>query len=350
MMSSCRLVLPAIIAVVFAADALAQGRPPARVTVAEITTGRIAPTVDLEASVYFKEVSSVATEVGGLVVEVQFEEGQRIEAGHVMVRLDSTLLEPQLRESRALVQQAEARLNQESARLRRAEELMADEITTPQQFDDIRFTVEAFDRQVAAAQARVQQIERELEKKVIRAPFDGVVIERMTELGEWKNVGSAIAVLARSGVYDVVTNVPETFLRHVSPGMVLPVQVGGHLLEAEVVESSPRGDVASRTFPVRLRVTGREDLLEGLSAVVAMPSGTTSDGLMAPRDAVILERGEPTITLVEDGEARKVPVRVLGYSGGRAGFEADGVEAGMQVVTKGHERLRTGDPVSVIEP
>jgi len=345
-----RMLASLMLLVLATSGAVAQGPPPARVTVATIGEGRISPSVDLEASVFFKEVSHVATELNGLVTEVHFEEGQRLNAGEIMVRLDQSLLEPQLRENRALVEQAKARLKQENARMRRAAELMADEITTPQQFDDIRFTAEAFDRQVAAAEARVQQIERELEKKVIRAPFDGIVLERMTELGEWKGVGESIAIFALDQVYDIVTNVPEAYLGYATPGMHLHVRVGRLAFEAEVVESAPRGDVTTRTFPIRLRVTGRDDLLEGLSAVVSMPTGTPTDCLLVPRDAVIMERGEMTITVVEDDKARKVPVRVLGYTEGQAGLEKDGLSPGMTVITKGHERIRTGDAVSIMNP
>lgn len=330
-----------------AAPLAAQGPPAARVTVAEIEAGRIAPTVDLEATVYFKEVAAVATEVSGLVIEVTFEEGQRLSEGDVMVRLDNTLLEPQLAENKALVAQALARLEQERVRFGRAQELLEDEITTPQELDDLRFTIQALDEQVAAAQARVQQIERELAKKVIRAPFDGVVIERNTELGEWKSPGATIAVFARNQIFDVLASVPESQLGFVEPGDELSVRIGDQHFDAPVVESAPRGDIASRTFPLRVRVTTDRGLVEGLSAILAVPSGLPTDCLMVPRDAVLLERGATTITTVEDGAARKVPVRVLGYSEGRAGVDAEGLTAGVQVITKGHERVRNGDPVEI---
>lgn len=339
----CALLLGAV-------PVFAQGPPAARVTVAEIESGRIAPTVDLDATVYFKEVSEVATEVSGLVVAVTFEEGQRLSAGDVMVRLDDTLLEPQLAENKALVAQARARLEQERVRFRRVEELLEDEVTTPQELDDLRFTVDALDEQVAAAQARVQQIERELAKKVIRAPFDGVVIERNTELGEWKSPGATIAVLARDQVFDIVANVPESQLGFVEPGSELSVRVGERRFEAPIVESAPRGDIASRTFPLRVRVTSESGLLEGLSGIMAVPSGQPTDCFMVPRDAVLLERGATTITTVEDGAARKVPVRILGYSEGMAGVEGvegEGLAAGAQVITKGHERISNGDPVEI---
>jgi RND family efflux transporter MFP subunit len=328
----------------------AQGPPPAKVVVGTIDEGRLTPTAVRQGTVFFKEVSNLASEVNGIVKEVLFEEGEHIEAGAPMVRLDHVLLDAELEAAKALVQQYGAQLEQEKVRLERAKDLLKEEVTTPQEYDDIRFTVLSFAHRVDAAKADVIRYEREIAKKTIYAPFDGVVLERMTERGEWKREGDTVAVLARDDLFDVMVNMPDADLRWVLPDLTIDMVIAGESLSGTVVTVIPRGDTTMRTFPVKIRVTGAEWLLEAMTADVRMPVGEEIACTMAPRDAVLLDGNENVLFVVQDNAAMRVPVTILGYEGMYAGVRAEGLVSGMHVVTKGNERLRDGQPVSVIQP
>jgi RND family efflux transporter MFP subunit len=326
---------------------LAQGPPPARVVVGEVREGLLAPTSEFKGTVYFKEVSELATEVGGKVLEVRFEEGSRVSEGDVLVRLDAVLLQAELRAAQAAFQQGEAQLAQEQARLERTEPLLRDRVTTPQVFDDVRYTVESFRHQVAARSAEVERIQEELKRKTIRAPFDGIVVARQTEVGEWKQEGDAIAVIAREDLFDVVVNIPQEHLNWVQTGDEVTMEIQGRPIVGAVAAVVPRGDVATRTFPVKVRVTDQPWLLEGMSALVGMPAGSETACLLVPRDAVLLQQGENLVYYAENNAAVRLPVSVVGYDGQEAGIHADGLETGTQIIVKGHERLRDGQAIEV---
>lgn len=329
--------------------AFAQGPPPAKVTVAEVQAGTLAPTKVFKGTVYFKEMAELATEVGGKVVEVLFEDGDRVEAGTPMVRLDDSLLQADLTTRKALHEQAKAELALEEARLTRAKELLDDEVTTPQQYDDLRFTVESTRHRVAAARAEVDRVAREIEKKTIRAPFDGVVVRRETEVGEWRDEGDTLAVFARDHVHDIVVNIPEQHLAWLEPGAAIDLTILGQSLQGEVVAGVPRGDAATRTFPIKVRTFDNDWLLEGMSAEVRLPVGPVQDALLVPRDAVLLNGQEKVLFTVAEGAAVQHVVDVLGYVGeGLAGISLDALPAGARVVVKGQERLRAGQPVTVL--
>jgi RND family efflux transporter MFP subunit len=324
-----------------------QGPPAANVALGPVTRGTLSPSTSLPGAVYFKEVSSLATEVGGKVTEVLFEEGQHLPQGAPMMRQDATLLRAELEASRAAAAQVEAQLEQEMVRLERAKLLLADEVTTPQEFDDIRFTVDALRHRLDASRAAVTRLEQELAKKATHAPYDGVVISRQTELGEWKRDGDPIAVFARDNLYDVIVNLPESQLPYVKIGANVEVTVHGKTFPGEIVTVIPRGDTVTRTFPVKIRVEGQNWLLEGMSADVAMPRGETREALMVPRDAVLNVEGRDVVYIVEDDRARQLPVEVLGYQGLMAGVENPELNSESRVITKGHERLRPGQAVRV---
>jgi len=325
------------------------GRPPAKVTVAKAQAGSLSPTADFKGTVYFKEVSEVATEVSGKVTSVHFEEGDHMAKGAPLVTLDHALLDAELNAAQALVEQSQAELEQQKTRLKRSKLLLQDEVTTPQEFDDITFTVEALNHKVAQNQADVHRLQVEIRKKTTFAPYAGVVVKRNTELGEWKNNGDAIATLARDDMFDVMVNIPEEQVQWIKPDQNITMKIAGKTLEGRIVTVIPQGDVATRTFPVKIRVENQGWLLEGMSANVAMPIGPKTDCILVPRDAVLIERGQNVIYCYEDGKAGRLPVKVVGYSGLNAGLQADSLVGGTEVVTKGQERLRDGQAIEILK-
>ena len=330
--------------------ATAQGGPgPANVAITEIKTGMLAPTIAYQGTIYFKEVSQLATEVEGQVVEVLFEQGDRVARGMPMVRLDAEILSKNLEVARASLRQRQTQYNQEQVRLERARVLLEDEITTPQEFDDIRFNLEALEHAISAARAETDRLALEVNRKVIRAPFDGVVVERRTEPGEWKSKGETIAVFALDNVHDVIINIPESQLNWIQAGETVNITLNNKSIPGEIIGIMPRGDVVSRTFPVRIRITDESGLLEGMSTTVQLPSGQMQEALLVPRDAVMLRDGRSIVFTVNDSTATLHEIEVLGYSGRDVGIHANGLQAGMAVIVKGHERLRPGQEVTIID-
>lgn len=333
-----------------ASHAQGGGPPPAQVVLGESTVGRLIPTADFEGTVFYKEVSAVATELPGKVVQVNFDVGDRVSRGTPLVSLDTELTEAALRTARAMVAQRQAQMQQEQARYERAVLLVADEVTTEQEFDDIRFTRDAVAQQLEAAKAEVALLELQIAKKVIRAPFDGIVMERHAEVGEWLGAGASLATLAREDLYDVLVFVPERFLPFIELGRTVEMRVLGNDLTGSIVPSSPDGDIATRTFPIRIRLTEPNWLRSGMAAIARMPTGFEQEAVLVPRDAVLLEGGIEFIVIASDDTAVRREVSVLGYEGGMAGLAPGTIEPGAQVIVKGHERLRSGQSIRVAGP
>jgi RND family efflux transporter MFP subunit len=347
MLRSSRWALtPALIMI--AAHAAAQGGGgPAQVVVAEAKAGRLVPTADFEGTVYYKEVSAVATEVEGKVLSVGFDVGDVLSAGDPLVTLNTDILEARLRAARAMLGQRQALLRQEQARFERAVLLVEEEITTDQEFDDIRFTRDAIEQQVEAARAEIALLELEISKKAVYAPFDGVVMQRHAEVGEWLSGGAPVATVARFSLYDVTVFVPERFLPFIQTGAEIELRILGEDTVGLIVPGAPDGDIATRTFPIRIRLTGPEWLQAGMAAIARMPTGNEQECVLVPRDAVLQESGLHYIVMASDGAANRIEVSVLGYEGDMAGLPPGTIEPGEQVIVKGHERLRTGQPIFV---
>jgi len=321
------------------------GMPPAKVVVSDVKTGMVAEKYEFIGTVYYVEVSDVASEVNGKVESVSFEEGQRVRKGSILVGLSADLLEKQLVSTRASHEQVLIEREKAALDLKRIENLIKQGSVSEQLYDEHRFRVMGLEKKAVSLQADVERIKVELGKKRIRAPFDGVVIERAVDRGEWLSPGSKVATIARDDTVDVVVDVPEYMIQYVRQGMDLSVKAGGGVVEGKVFAVVPRGDVATRTFPLKIRIDNPETLKEGMEARVELPIAERKQSLVVPRDALINLFGSNVVFAVVDSKAKMIPVKVIGYEETIAGVNAHGLEEGMKVVVKGNERLRDGQPV-----
>jgi RND family efflux transporter MFP subunit len=334
-------------AFVYGEDKKTEGMPPAIVVVSEIVSGMVTPESEFVGTVYFQEVSDVASEVSGKVEEVSFEEGQRIDRGQPLVKLNSDLLEKTVQARVAGYEQVLSDLEKAQKDLTRAANLYKEELISEQTYDDRRFSVSNLEKKALSFRSEVEQFETELAKKTIRAPFDGIVIDKHVDRGEWVSPGMAVASLAKDDELDIIADVPESIMGHVKKGVKVKVFAGGTLFDGEVSFLVPRGDVSTRTFPVKIRAKNTHSLVEGMEAKVTLPSGEKKKTLIVPRDAVINSFGNMVVYTVNDTNATMVPVGIVGYAGMNAGIAAEGLAEGMTVIIKGHERLRPGQPVMI---
>ncbi len=322
------------------------GPPPAAVVTAKVVSGEVAPEVSYIGTVMFHELSDVAAEVDGKVVSLEVDHGQKVRKGDPLVVLSSDLLDKRIANARQLMEQAKA--DYELARLDdvRMTQLFKTRSVSEGEFDKSRLGAAASEGKYHALQATLNRLLLEREKKTIRAPYDGVVLERKAHRGEWVSQGATVITMAGDGEVDVEVNVPAGPARVVKPGLKVEVRVGSDVMDGEVYAVIPKGDVSTRTFPVKIRVNNPGNLAEGMEARVALPSDVANKTLVVPRDAIISSRGQLVVWTVLDGKAVPMPVQVMGYRALDAGVVSDALKEGMEVVVKGNERLRPNQSVA----
>jgi membrane fusion protein (multidrug efflux system) len=328
----------------------AQGPPPARVSVAEVKIGKVAPRGEFIATIFYQEISETASETSGLASDVRFEEGQRVKKGQILLSLGSEILRKRLQAARSTFEQVLSELEIARIDLKRRETLFQNKSISEQAYDQNKYRVIGTEKRAASLDAQVEQLAIELEKKTIRAPFDGVVIKRYVDHGEWISEGESVALIGKDDVIDIVAELPEQFIQYIKIGMQVGAAANGNEFSGTVFAIIPQGDVATRTFPVKIRTTNQYFLIEGMSARVTLPTGEIKKTFIAPRDAIISQFGQNVVFAVINSKATMLPVQVIGYDGLDAGIEAVGLTEGMFVVVEGNERLRDGQAVSFKPP
>ena len=305
----------------------------------------VAPQSDFIATVFYQEISETAAEISGLAEVVRFEEGQRIKKDQILVELGSDILRQRMQSAKSSYEQILSELEIARIDLKRREKLFQKGSISEQAYDENRYRVIGLEKRAAALNAQVKQLRIELKKKIIRAPFDGVVIKRHVDRGEWISEGETVAEIGKDDTIDIVTEVPEQFIQYIKIGMQVRAVANGSDFDATVIAIVPKGDTATRTFPVKIRTPNHFSLIEGMSANVTLPKGETKKALIIPRDAVISKFGQTVVFAVTDSKAVMQPVQIIGFAGLEAGIASAGLKEDMLIVVEGNERLRNGQAV-----
>lgn len=221
-----------------------------------------------------------------------------------------------------------------------------------------------------AQQEAVNQIEDRLEKYTIRAPFDGYVVQKHTEVGAWISRGDPIAEVIEIDPIEVAVSVPETAIASLQEAVAQAEEEGGTLSAMVKVDALkgkpftgwverivPQADVRSRTFPVKVllenpRLGKAHKFTSGMICHVTLPVGRVQKVTVVPKDALVLG-DELAVYVAENGKegavARKVPVELGAGSYDNLIQVSGNLQPGQSVIIRGNERLMPGQPLNVVK-
>jgi RND family efflux transporter MFP subunit len=328
------------------AHAVAQGAPSAVVRVAEARMTHLAPSIQVPGTVVSRNDARISAEVGGRLTWVA-EIGAAIAAGEAVARIDDAQLVLQREEFRGLLASQETRrgfLAREAERLRR---LAAENNAARNLLDQTETDLQAANSDIATARARLGQIELQLERTRVRAPFDGVVTERFRTPGEHTAPGDEVVRLVDPSSLEVVARAPLPSLGFVGPGTELHVFSEWHTGAGTIRTLVPFGDSRSHMFELRLSVAAAPWRI-GENVRLSMPSAPPTEMLAVPRDALVLRREGATVFRIgADDTAEQVDV-LPGLGAGDLVAVTGRLAAGDRVVIRGAERLRAGQAVTIV--
>jgi RND family efflux transporter MFP subunit len=326
--------------------------PPALVVTSSVTAESLAESIELPGTVRPVRDSLVASEVDGRVASREVDGGERVRRGEVLARLDTTRLENDRDIARADKAEAEAQLALARRQEARAVELHRDSVLSDRDLDEAVSRREALEARIASLAARIANIEGDISRATIRAPFGGLVTEVHCEMGEWVAQGDPVVRLSSLETLEIVVEVPERYFPALSTGQATPATVDALpevRLDGRIHALVPRADAEARAFPVIVRAPNpRGRVGAGMLARVRLDLGSGRTALLVPKDAIVRQAQQEMVFLVEGDQVRAVTVRTGRAVGSRVEVTGD-LQAGQSVVVKGNERLMPGQKVRVEE-
>jgi RND family efflux transporter MFP subunit len=346
-----RWILGVLAVFIATAAAEAQQPPPARVAVTKIVEKELAPTTGLVGVVDFDRSAGLSSEISGLLAEHKMVEGAVVRTGDVLVRLNTDFIRKDINLIDRQVAQVKIKIEKARKNLKRFETLFRQDATSEKQYDDLAFELKELDIEEQALLVTRAKKELELAKSKIRAPYDGLVVERYKDTGEWISPGVAVCRLAAVNRTVVKVPVSENLIRFVKAGQEVTVVI--EALEREVsgrVKTIvPKVDPKSKTFELKVQIDYAQGLLQNMTATVDVPSGMKRSLKMIKRDALVRMQGKTFVYTVDEGLAKILPIRVVAVEGEYLGVDVPHIEPGMLVVVDGNERLQPDQPVQIVD-
>jgi HlyD family secretion protein len=310
---------------------------------------------------------------GYRITELLVDEGDRVEEGQVLARLDKNTLQAQLAQleaqqtradaaiaqARSNITQAEANQKQAEAAFERAQDLVKTGATSRAVFDEREAAARTAVASVmsskdglrvaeadkVAIQAQIQEAKVRLDYTEIKAPQAGLVSRRNARLGAVASAtGDPLFRIIAKGEVEMEAEAPEVYLPKMTNGMAARIDVAGLKERQGTIRLiSPEVDRTTRLGRVRIFIGDDKELRVGTFAR-AVINIAESDGLGVPSSAILSQNDAQTVQVVKDGKVETRRVRTGLVGGGKTEI-IEGLSEGEQVVTRSGTLLRDGDAV-----
>lgn len=281
--------------------------------------------------------ADVVAKVDGEVQTINVEEGDYVKAGQILAQLDGDRLRLEL-------SQSEANLRKLQRDFERNRDLREKGLLSEGDFEKIQFDMEAL-------QASYNLAKLELDYTYIRAPIDGVISERMVKLGNTIDTGAPLFRVTSLDPLVAYVYVPEREYRSIQAGQPVGIEIDalpGERIVADVTRVSPIVDPETGTFKITVEISDVERRLKpGMFGRIAIVYDQRSNALKIPRSALLEESGGTSVFVVEDGVARRKPVRT-GYTDRGMVEILEGLNDNDAIVSVGQVGLRDDSKVTVI--
>ena len=328
------------------------GPPPAPVRVVPVLQQELQQTVTLVGTVEPWKRSIVASEVEGLVQAFPAEEGRAVKRGQLLARLRTKTLRIQFDSALALYREAGARYQQAKRNLSRIRVLFKQELVTQKDFDDARAEETALKEHLSQLHAEIRQVKDSLNQSQIVAPFDGWITQEFTEVGQWVEEGGAIIEMVDLSHVKVEIPLPERYVSTIQiqdPVTATFDSLPEFEAQGHVFSLVAQADRTARTFPVKVEIPNPALAIKsGMVSRVTFQIDRPHQGIVVPKDALVLRGGQEFVFRVNEGIVDQIPVTAVLHVDDLVEIEGQ-LQVGMTVVVEGNERLFPGQSVRVLD-
>lgn len=363
-------------------------------------------TISIVGSVEAPRVSRIGSEVEGIVIKTFVEEGDMVKKGRPLLRISNSQLKISIIEAQAevnetikhleelkagsrsqVIEKEKAAMNEAVALWEKAKndyerfaQLFLDKVVNESLLTNSQLEAKAAEKvfyqkkfvyeltlagtrkeKIAVAEAAVQVkkarvalLKDKFKKTTIYSPFNGIIVDKIIEIGEWVAVGQQVFKISQVDPIHITLPVPESVVNQIRINTIVDIQVDafpGRIFKAKVYKIIPEAKKGSRTFPVILVLKNPKRLLKiGMMARGMLPYGKKRAALFVPQDAITVSQGKNIVYVVDkNNKAKMVPVKTGALKKGLIEVNS-ALSPGDLVVTRGGERLRPGMLLKILNP
>jgi RND family efflux transporter MFP subunit len=326
-------------------------QPPAKVVTAPVTEKEVAATDRVIGVVDFDKVTTLSTQVEGMLSGLSVTEGQLVAKNAIIAQLDTQTLQKEVEILEAQISQVDVRIGNTKRNADRYEQLYQQKAASERTYQDLNDEYQALLAEKQALSKRIERIELDIRKSAIRAPFKGLVLTVKKYEGDWLSPGSAVCDLASTNDVVVKAAVSEELISFLKPGDALTLSIPAldRQLSGVLRPSAPVVDVKTKTFKIKLAIDYEKNLLQNMTAIVEVPVSDKAMRKIIRRAALVRANNQNFVYTVAEGKAKLIPIEIVGYDGEDMIVGDGAIQTGMPVVVDGNDRLRPDQPVAPVE-
>lgn len=307
------------------------------VTVALVTRQMLADEVESVGTAQANESLNLTAKVSDTVTAIHFEDGQLVEQGDVLLELTNTAERARLTEARAAEADARRQYN-------RLQALIETNLISQTDLDESRTRWETAD-------ARLEGVIANINDRVVRAPFTGILGFRNISEGTLVTPSTVITTLDDISTIKLDFNIAEVYLAQLQPGQTIKansIVYRGRDFSGTVTSVGSRVDTATRSVQVRAEIDNPDGVLRPGMLLTVDLILNERDTILVPEAAIVPSQGKQYVFIVdEESVARRVEVEIGRRRPGMAEI-VSGVLPGQRVVTQGLSQIRDGSRVRVM--
>ena len=313
--------------------------PPVNVVVMTVTAEpQLADTFDLPAVVEPNRIVTIASEVSGRIERIPPEEGNKVSAGDLLIKLNTDLILPDF-------ESAKAQVGRDQIEFDRMTNLAKENAATQRDLDNAT-------SQLAISKARLEGIRARLERTSILAPSSGILNDLLVEEGEYVDPGNPVAQVVDTDTVKVVVEIPERDIAFFSVGSTAEIFANTkgqtESLVGTITFISELADPRTRSTRTEITLNNEQRLLRsGQIVKVRLTRRILNDAIMIPLLAVIPMEDSKAVYVVNSSQAMRRDVEIDVIKGDQVQITS-GLEPGDKLIIAGHRFVAPGQKVNIV--
>jgi len=300
----------------------------------QVTMKTIPSVTEAVGTVQAEQIATISSRVVANILEMCVAAGRHVSKGETLVVLDAGDLRHRVEQAQDAVRGAEATLSQAQSDYKRDKPLFDQQVITPYDFEHTQTNLKTTEANLHRLQQAEKEAEVNLSYAVISSPFNGVVVDKLANVGDLAAPGKPLLRMYEQGRLWLEANVPEELMGYIHLNAMASYRIDalGREMHGRVVEMVPSSDPSTRTVAARVHIDETKDLVPGMFGRLLIPM-KEEDVLVIPASAVIRVGQLAMVDITDHGRVQRRTIQ-LGRSIGDQFEILSGLGPGEAVVLR----------------
>lgn len=308
----------------------------------------------LSGEVTAKQTANISTRMMGYINKIYVKPGDKVASGQLLVSISSDDILAKKAQVQAMITEAEAAAKNAQRDYERFKTLRNQNSVSDKELENVALQNTSMNAKVQMARQQMNEVNAMLSYTNIRAPFSGVVTQKMVDEGSMANPGMPILTIEQNGELQVIASIPENYIQYVKVGDVAKMELKslGASIDGKVSELSPSAFRTGGQYSMKLAIDtkDKENIRPGMYVNILIPNKTSENitsKIMLDKSSIIYRDQLTGVYVVDDQSQANLRWIRLGKTIGNQVEVLSGLSQNDEIVSKAEGKLYNGVKVSV---